>query len=63
MDGITEDADLHAGAGNVGKLDGTGETLITLGIVVLKSDLELDGLDEIALLFLAPLQDRREGGL
>jgi len=31
-------------------LDGSRETLISLRVVVLQTDLELDGLDEIALL-------------
>ena len=29
-------------------LDGAGETLVLLGIVVLEADLEVDGLDELA---------------
>ena len=61
MDSISEDADLHAGAGNVGKLDGTGETLITLGVVILEADLEIDGFHEFAGLSLAPLQDVGQG--
>ena len=31
-------------------LDGTRETLVALGVVVLETNLELDGLDEVALL-------------
>ena len=31
-------------------LDGAGETLVLLGIVVLQRDLQLDGLGELALL-------------
>ena len=31
-------------------LDGARETLVTLGVVVLEADLELDRLDEVALL-------------
>ena len=31
-------------------LDGTRETLISLGIVVLETDLQLDGFNEVALL-------------
>jgi len=61
MDSISEDADLHAGAGNVRKLDGTGETLITLGVVILEADLEIDGFHEFAGLSLAPLQDVGQG--
>jgi hypothetical protein len=32
---VTEDADAHAGAWDRGKLDGSGETLVTLGVIVL----------------------------
>ena len=31
-------------------LDGARETLVTLGVIVLEADLELDGLEEVALL-------------
>lgn len=41
---VTEDADLHVGTGDGGQLDGAGETLITLGVIVLQADLKLDGL-------------------
>lgn len=44
--------DGHVGARNLGELDGTRETLITLRVVVLQADLELDGLEEVALLLL-----------
>jgi hypothetical protein len=47
---ITKDADGHARAGDVGKLDSARETLVTLGIVVLQADLQLHGLEEVALL-------------
>jgi hypothetical protein len=36
--------------GNGGELDGSRETLVTLGVVVLEADLELDGLEEVPLL-------------
>ena len=49
---IGEDADGHAGAGDVGQLNGTREPLVSLRIIVLEADLQLDGLDEVAL-FLA----------
>ena len=58
---ITDDANSHAGAGDVGELDGTSETLVSLGIVVLKTDLEFDGLGELALLLLGSLEDRHDG--
>lgn len=46
---VTDDANLGVGLGDVGETDGTSETLITLGIVVLQTDLELDGLGEVTL--------------
>lgn len=42
--------DSHLGAGDGGQLDGTRETLVTLGVVVLQTDLEFDGLGEVTLL-------------
>ena len=39
-------------------LDGSRETLVSLGVVVLESDLQLDGLEELAgLLFLGELDN------
>ena len=49
---VTENADGHVRAGNAGQLDGARETLVTLGIVVLQADLELDGLQEVTLLLI-----------
>ena len=34
-----------------GSLDGSGETLVSLGIVVFQTDLQFDGLDEVAAFF------------
>lgn len=42
--------DSHVGAGDGRQLDSARETLVTLGIIVLQADLELDGLEEVALL-------------
>jgi hypothetical protein len=42
--------DRHVGSGDNRKADRSGETLITLGIIVLEADLELDGLEEVPLL-------------
>lgn len=42
--------DGHVGARDTGKLDGSRETLVTLRVIVLKTDLELDGLEEVSLL-------------
>lgn len=44
--------DAHVRAGNLGELDGSGETLVPLGIVVLEADLQLDGLEEVPLLLI-----------
>ena len=38
------------GPGDGRQLDGTAETLVTLRVIVLEADLELDGLEEVALL-------------
>jgi hypothetical protein len=38
------------GPGDGGQLDGSAETLVTLRVIVLETDLELNGLDEVALL-------------
>jgi hypothetical protein len=42
--------DAHVGAGNDRETDGSGETLITLRIIVLEADLEFDGFEEVTLL-------------
>jgi hypothetical protein len=47
---VTENANAHARTGKGGELDGSGETLVTLGVVVLEADLEFDGLEEVPLL-------------
>jgi len=47
---VTENADAHVWAGDDWKTDGSGETLVTLGIIVLEADLEFDGFEEVTLL-------------
>ncbi len=42
--------DAHAGARDDGELDCSGETLVTLRVVVLEADLEFDGFEEVSLL-------------
>ena len=42
--------DAHAWAGDNRETNGSGETLVTLGIVVLEADLEFDGFEEVSLL-------------
>jgi len=59
--GITEDADGHARTRDVGEFHGARETLVTLGIVVLETDLELDGLRELARLLLRSLDKPADG--
>jgi hypothetical protein len=55
---ISDDAKLKGWARVVGKTNGTNETLILLGIVVLKTDLKLDGFGELAgLLGLSKVSD------
>lgn len=44
--------DGHVGAGDSRQLDGAGETLVTLGVVVLQADLKLNGLVEVTLLLI-----------
>jgi len=50
MDLIGENADLETGLAFAGELDGAAETLVLLRIVVLEADLQLQCLDECALL-------------
>jgi hypothetical protein len=40
---VTEDADGHAWTWDLGELDSSGETLVTLGVIVLQADLQLNG--------------------
>lgn len=42
--------DAHARAGDDWETDGSRETLVTLRVIVLEADLELDGLEEVSLL-------------
>ena len=48
MLGISNKADLEAGTRNVGKSDGTDETLVLLRVVILKANLKFDGFSELA---------------
>jgi hypothetical protein len=50
--GVTQHAHGELALGGSGQLEGAGETLVSLGIVVLQGDLKLDGLDELSLLAL-----------
>jgi hypothetical protein len=42
--------DGHVGAGNNRETDGSRETLVTLRIIVLETDLEFDSFEEVSLL-------------
>jgi len=61
VEGIPKHAARHALARDVGQLDGAGETLVLLRVVVLEHDLEFDGLHELALPFLAVGDDLFDG--
>lgn len=50
MLGITDEANLELRSWDVGESDGTSESLVLNWIVVLKTDLEFHGLDELSLL-------------
>lgn len=58
---VGENAERHARARNVRQLNGTAETLVTLRVVVLETNLELDGLAEVALLVLRLLEQVTNG--
>jgi len=62
VDLVSENAELHSGLAFAGELDGSGETLILLGIVVLETDLEFNGLDELSVLLLGESDDALDGG-
>jgi len=55
---IPQNANGELGPGDVTKLDGTGETLFLLGVVVLQINLKFDGLEELPILGLGQLQHR-----
>jgi len=56
---IVDVPDAHSRAGNNGETDGSGETLVTLGIIVLEADLEFDGFEEVSLLGLEGVLEER----
>jgi len=47
---IRDVPDGHVGTGNNRETYGSGETLVTLRIIVLEADLEFDGFEEVSLL-------------
>jgi len=49
---IPKNTDLELPSRNVLQLDGAGETLVLLGVVVLEADLEVHRLEELPLLLL-----------
>jgi len=52
MGSISKHAALQVGAGDGGETEGTRETFVTLGVVVLEGDLDLNGFGEVTLLSL-----------
>jgi hypothetical protein len=63
MLGITKHADLHLGAGDMGQLNGAAETLVLLWVIVLETNLKLNGLGELPVLFLAISNNLGDGFL
>merc|ERR1740117_1282743 len=58
MHSISENAHLHARTRHVRELDGSCETLVTLRVIILEANLQLNGLDELALLLLGAFQHK-----
>jgi hypothetical protein len=56
---IVDVPDAHSRAGDDWETNGSGETLITLGIIVLEADLEFDGFEEVSLLGLERVLEER----
>lgn len=50
--------DAHARAGNGRQLDSARETLVTLGVIVLQTDLKLNGLEEVTLLLVVRVVEK-----
>merc|ERR1719261_1404548 len=61
VDRVTEDAHLKTHTRDVRELHRTSETLVTLRVVVLEADLELDGLHKLARLLLRAVEDSADG--
>ena len=57
MLGVSDEANLELGPGNMWKSDGAREPLVFLGVVVLKTNLELNGFNELSLLSIFVLGD------
>merc|ERR1719312_5955 len=54
---VTQEAHLELGAGDVLQLDGSGESLVLLGVIILEANLEVYCLSKLARLVLRMLQD------
>ena len=50
IEGITEDTESHVWSWDLRQLQGTRETLVSLRVVVLQTDLQFDGFQEVSLL-------------
>ena len=58
---VGKNANGHARAGNSWKFNGSRETLVTLGVVVLETNLKFDGLYEVAVIVLGRLEKLLDG--
>ena len=58
---IANDADGETGASDVGQLNASGETLVTVDVVVLQIDLKINRLNELTLLLCRAIQDGLDG--
>jgi hypothetical protein len=50
--------EVHARTRNGGQPDGTRETFVTLWVIILEANLELDGLEEVSLLFIERIVEK-----
>mmetsp|Transcript_2639 Transcript_2639/g.5979 ORF Transcript_2639/g.5979 Transcript_2639/m.5979 type:complete len:247 (+) Transcript_2639:252-992(+) len=57
---VAQDAHLHPRTGHMRQLHSAGETFVPLRVIVLESDLQVDSLDELALLLLRASLDLRD---
>jgi len=55
---IWDEPECHAGSWDGGELDGAGETLVTLGVIILQADLKLDRLEEVSLLLIQRIVEK-----
>ena len=63
VDLVTKNADLQARLARIRETESARETLVALGVVVLKTDLQLNSLDEATLLGLGGVLEHLTDGL